>query len=186
MEFQPGDFVLLLNSYRAVEALQDKAHGGWKSQMGKVIVWQQSHSHNQCVWPKMTMKLYIMLNILVFLLNVIYTSKLRLYLKQRSFVFCLFFVSWTYWNNISFLLKGHFYFNNNANVQLQFINSNTLKHLVWVCGGVQILDIVGSVSFQYATLCQTWLLLDFRATKLRSGINIISINMVLSFNFSSE
>ncbi|KAK2138070.1 hypothetical protein NP493_8963g00000, partial [Ridgeia piscesae] len=37
VEIQCGDFVLVLDSYRKVKALQDEAHGGWKSQMGKML-----------------------------------------------------------------------------------------------------------------------------------------------------
>ncbi|KAK2154909.1 hypothetical protein NP493_2127g00003 [Ridgeia piscesae] len=37
VEIQFGDFVLVLDSYRTVKALQDKDHGGWTSQMRKTL-----------------------------------------------------------------------------------------------------------------------------------------------------
>ncbi|KAI0236727.1 hypothetical protein LSAT2_012726, partial [Lamellibrachia satsuma] len=32
-----GDFVLVIDSYKKVKALQDKGHGGWKEEMGKTL-----------------------------------------------------------------------------------------------------------------------------------------------------
>ena len=45
VKIQFGDFVLVLDSYRTVKALQDQDHGGWASQMGKVIVYNLNTSN---------------------------------------------------------------------------------------------------------------------------------------------
>lgn len=38
MEIQDGDFVLVIDSYTKVKALQDSAHGGWNEGMRKVHI----------------------------------------------------------------------------------------------------------------------------------------------------
>ena len=38
MEIQDGDFVLVIDSYKKVKALQDSAHGGWNEKMREVRI----------------------------------------------------------------------------------------------------------------------------------------------------
>jgi len=38
MEIQDGDFVLVIDSYKKVKALQDSAHGGWNDKMRDVRI----------------------------------------------------------------------------------------------------------------------------------------------------
>ena len=47
MKIQLGDFVLVLDSYKTVKALQDEDHGGWAKDMRKVIVWKLLHTHKK-------------------------------------------------------------------------------------------------------------------------------------------
>ena len=38
VKIRVGDLVVVIESYKKVKALQDKAHGGWTSDMRKVII----------------------------------------------------------------------------------------------------------------------------------------------------